>query len=181
MADTKALEVIEEAIINKIYVVRGLKVMLDRDLADLYGVETKRLKEAVRRNSSRFPSDFMFEMDANEFENWRTQYATSKEDKQGLRYPPFCFTEQGVTMLSCILNSERAIAVNIQIIRVFTKMRETLLTHKDILLKLEQLENQVTKNSEDIQMIFAALKQFLIPPEQSNRRRIGFRRSTEKQ
>ena len=84
-------------------------------------------------------------------------------------------------MLSCILNSERAIAVNIQIIRVFTRMRETLLTHKDILLKLEQLENQVTKNSEDIQMIFAALKQFLIPPEQSNRRRIGFRRSTEKQ
>ena len=184
MADRKASEVVhvvEEAIISKIYLVRGLKVMLDRDLADLYGVETKRLKEAVRRNSSRFPADFMFEMGADEFENWRTQFATSKEDKLGLRYPPFCFTEQGVTMLSCILNSERAIATNIQIIRVFTKMRETLLTHKDILLKLEQLENQVTKNSEDIQMIFTALKQLLIPPEQSNRRRIGFRRPSEKQ
>ena len=89
--------------------------MIDRDLAELYGVETKRLKEAVRRNASRFPSDFMFEMNKEEFEDWRTQNATSKEDKQGLRYAPFCFTEQGVTMLSCVLSSERAIMVNIQI------------------------------------------------------------------
>ncbi len=130
----------EKAIVNKIYLVRKQKVMLDRDLAELYGVETKRLKEAVKRNISRFPSDFLFIMNSKEFKNWRTQFATSKDDKQGLRYAPFCFTEQGVTMLSCVLNSKRAIATNIRIIRVFTKMRETLLTHKDILVKLEQVE-----------------------------------------
>ena len=112
------VKVPDEVIMNQIYYVREHKVMLDRDLAVLYGVETKRLKEAVRRNASRFPEDFMFEMTQQEFENWRTQFATSKEDKQGLRYAPFCFTEQGVTMLSCVLNSERAITVNIQIIRI---------------------------------------------------------------
>lgn len=100
--------------------------MVDRDLAELYGVETKRLKEAVRRNMQRFPSDFMFEMNEEELRNWRTQFASSNSDVMGLRYHPFCFTEQGVTMLSCILNSERVIAVNIQVIRIFTKMRELL-------------------------------------------------------
>jgi ORF6N domain len=114
----------EEAIINKIYLVRQQKVMIDRDLAELYGVETKRLKEAVRRNITRFPPDFLFEMNKTEFEDWRSQNVTSKEDKQGLRHAPFCFTEQGVTMLSCVLNSERAIAVNIQIIRVEGGCRE---------------------------------------------------------
>jgi len=88
--------------------------MVDRDMAELYGVETKRLKEAVRRHITRFPEDFMFEMNTEELENWRSQFASSNSDRQGLRYPPFCFTEQGVTMLSCILNSERAIAVNVQ-------------------------------------------------------------------
>lgn len=102
---------------SKIYVIRDQKVMLDRDLAELYGVETKVLKQAVRRNMTRFPEDFMFEMTKEELENWRSQFVTSKEDRQGLRYMPFCFTEQGVTMLSCVLNSERAIHVNIQIIR----------------------------------------------------------------
>ena len=99
-----------EVIISKIYEIREQKVMLDRDLAELYGVATKVLKQAVRRNIYRFPEDFMFEMKADEFEGWRSQIVTSKEDKQGLRYAPFCFTEQGVTMLSCILKSERAIA-----------------------------------------------------------------------
>lgn len=145
----------EEAIINKIYLVRQQKVMIDRDLADLYGVETKVLKQAVRRNINRFPSDFLFEMNKTEFEDWRSQNVTSKEDRQGLRYAPFCFTEQGVTMLSCVLNSERAIAVNIQIIRVFTKMREMLLTHKDILLKLEQIEKKIAGHDEDITLIFS--------------------------
>jgi hypothetical protein len=145
----KTMAVADEVIMNKIYLVRGQKVMIDRDLAELYGVETKRLKEAVRRNITRFPPDFLFEMDKDEFENWRTQNATSKEDKQGLRYAPFCFTEQGVTMLSCVLNSERAIAVNIQIIRIFTRMREMLLTHKDILLQLEKIERKLGQHDED--------------------------------
>ncbi|MBS1566217.1 MAG: hypothetical protein JST39_17670 [Bacteroidetes bacterium] len=119
-------------------------------------------------------------MDKNEFENWKTQNATSKEDRQGLRYAPFCFTEQGVTMLSCILSSQTAIQVNIRIIRVFTRLREALLTHKDILLKREQLERQVVQNSEDIQIIFTALKQLLNPPQEP-RPRVGFRRNDEKE
>jgi len=116
-------KIADEIIMNKIYLVRNQKVMMDRDLAELYGVETKVLKQAVRRNTERFPKDFMFEMNKKELENWRSQFVPPK-DKQGLRYAPFCFTEQGVTMISCILNSEMAIAVNIQVIRIFTKMRE---------------------------------------------------------
>lgn len=100
--------------------------MLDRDLAELYGVETKVLKQSVRRNLDRFPTDFIFEMTVRELDNWRSQIVTSKEDRQGLRYAPFCFTEQGVTMLSCILNSDPAIQVNIQVIRIFTRLREML-------------------------------------------------------
>lgn len=121
----------------------------------------------------------MFEMNKDELENWRSQNVTSKEYRQGLRYAPFCFTEQGVTMLSCILNSERAIAVNIRVIRVFTKMREMLLTHKDILLKLEQLERKVTAHDENIRLIFTALKKLLNSPNPP-RERIGIKRGTEK-
>lgn len=159
---------------DKIYILRDMRIMVDRDLAELYGVETKRLKEAVRRNMQRFPSDFMFEMNDDEFRNWRTHFASSNSDVMGLRYHPFCFTEQGVTMLSCILNSERAIAVNIQIIRIFTKMRELLLTNKEVLLQLEMLEKQVLKNKIDIQSIFSALRQ-LINPTPKPRKQIGFK------
>jgi hypothetical protein len=134
---------IEEVITSKIYFVREKKVMLDKDLANLYGVETKKLKQAVRRNMQRFPKDFMFEMSIIEFQNWRSQFVTSNSERMGLRYAPYCFTEQGVTMLSCVLNSKKAIETNIRIIRVFVKMREMLLTHKDILLKLEQFEKLI--------------------------------------
>lgn len=130
----------DEVIVSKIYLIRRQKVMLDRDLAELFGIATKVLKQAVKRNIKRFPIDFMFELTDDEFQYWRSQFVTSKSDSIGLRYPPFCFTEQGVTMLACILNSQRAIDTNIRIIRVFSKMREMLLTHKDILIKLEQFE-----------------------------------------
>jgi hypothetical protein len=163
----------DEIIEHKIYLIRDQKVMLDRDLAILYGVETKVLKQAVKRNSGRFPEDFMFVMTNDELVNWRSQFVTSKSDIMGLRYAPYCFTEQGVTMLSCILNSKRAIEVNIRIIRVFARMKAMLLSHKDILLKLEQLERQVIDNSAEIRMIFDALKQLLTPPSEP-RRRIGF-------
>src|SRR6185503_9890947 len=183
--EVKSILVAEEAIIGKIYLIRRQKVMLDRDLAELYGVETKVLKQAVRRNISRFPPDFMFEMNQEELDNWRSQFVTSKEDKQGLRYAPFCFTEQGVTMLSCILNSDRAIAVNILVIRVFTRMREMLLTHKDILVKLEQIEKtliqqdvKMNEHEEEIQIILETLKEMLSPPDEP-RPRIGFRRNDE--
>ena len=172
------IHIADESIINKIYSIRNQKIMLDRDLAELYGVETKRLKEAVRRNIDRFPADFMFEMTSEELENWRTQFATSNREKMGLRHSPFCFSEQGVTMLACILNSERAITVNIQIIRIFTRMREVLLTHKDILLQLEKIERKLTGHDEDIQLIFKYLKQLLNPPQQP-RRRIGFKTSNQ--
>jgi len=178
MGDNNSIIIPEETIINKIFLIRGQKVMVDRDLADLYCVEAKRLKEAVRRNADRFPEDFMFEMTHEEFQNWRTQFASSNSERMGLRYAPFCFTEQGVTMLSCILNNKKAIETNIRIIRVFTKMREMLLTHKDILLKLEQFERQLVKNSEDIQVVFTALKQFLIH-KQKPRRQIGYKQYTE--
>lgn len=175
----KSITLAEEAIVSKIYLIRGQKVMIDRDLAELYGVETKQLKRQVRRNIDRFPGDFMFELNAEEFQKWRSQFGTSNGgDKMGLRYTPYVFTEQGLAMLSTVLNSERAIKVNILIMRIYTKMREMLLTHKDILLKLEQLESQVAQNSEDIQAIFDALKELLNPPVEP-RPRIGFRRKGE--
>lgn len=127
-----------EVIIDKIYLIRDQKVMLDRDLAELYQVETKVLKQSIKRNIQRFPSDFMFELTKKELEDWRSQFVTSNSDKMGLRYLPFAFTEQGVAMLSSVLNSERAIQMNIQIIRIFTKMKEMALTHKDMLLKIER-------------------------------------------
>src|ERR1700679_541099 len=121
---TGKISIADEVVLNKIYHIRGEKVMIDRDLAMLYGVETKQLKRQVKRNIERFPEDFMFEMTETEFINWRSQFGTSNSERMGLRYAPFCFTEEGVTMLSCILSSSRAIAVNIQIVRVFKRMRE---------------------------------------------------------
>jgi arsenate reductase-like glutaredoxin family protein len=166
-----------EVIIDKIYLIRGQKVMLDRDLAELYQVETRRLNEQVRRNLSRFPQDFMFELTKEELENWMSQIATSNSIKMGLRKPPLCFTEQGVAMLSSVLNSERAIQMNIQIIRIFTKMKEMALTHSDILLKLESLEKQGSKHSQEIQAIFKALKQLVQTPKiEEERVRIGFKK-----
>jgi phage regulator Rha-like protein len=168
----------DELVIAQIYLIRNQKVMIDRDLAELYGVETKHLKQAVRRNLKRFPPDFMFQMNRTELKNWRSHFVTSNSDKQGLRYTPFCFTEQGVTMLSCILNSERAIAVNIQVIRIFTRMREMLLTHKDILMQLEKIEQKLSGHDAQIERIFHYLKQLLNPPNPP-RERIGFRRNNE--
>ena len=127
-----------EAVINKIYVFRDVKVMLDRDLAELYGVETRRLNEQVKRNINRFPLDFMFQLDKKEFENLISQNATSNQG--GVRKLPYVFTEQGVSMLSSVLNSERAINVNIQIMRTFTKLRQMLSSHEDLRKKIESME-----------------------------------------
>lgn len=153
--------------------------MIDRDLAALYEVETRVLKQSVRRNMNRFPEDFMFEMNAEEFKEWRSQNVTSKEDKQGLRYAPFCFTEHGVLMLSSILNSERAVQVNIQIMRVYTKIKEMLLTHKDLLLKFEEMEKKLTGQDEKIYQIFNYLKQF-INEQTTPRKEVGFKSGKEK-
>jgi ORF6N domain len=175
----KSLTVLEEKVINKIYLIRDKKVMLDFDLAEMYAVETKQLKRQVKRNPERFPKDFMFELTKKEFENLRSQIGTSSWG--GTRYVPMAFTEQGVAMLSSVLNSPTAIEVNVQIIRVFSKMRELLLTNKDILLKLEQVEKRMMHHDgkmkqydRDIQLIFEALKKLLNPPQEP-RQRIGFK------
>jgi hypothetical protein len=173
---TKELMITDELVIDKIYLIRGQKVMLDKDLAELYDVETRVLNQAVKRNAGRFPEDFMFQLTTAEFENLMSHFVTSRWG--GLRKLPFAFTEQGVAMLSSVLNSETAIRVNIQIIRVFTRMRQILLTHKDILLQLEKIERKLARHDEDIKLIFNYLKQLLSPPQQP-RKRIGFKRSNE--
>ncbi|PTN35179.1 ORF6N domain-containing protein [Desulfonatronum sp. SC1] len=158
-----------ESITGRILLLRGAKVMLDRDLAELYGVETKVLKRQVRRNLERFPEDFMFELSTDELENWRCQFGTSNSDKMGLRYPPMAFTEQGVAMLSSVLNSKRAIQVNIQIMRAFTKLRQMLATHDDLRRKIEDME---AKYDEQFRVVFEALRQLLEGDEPG--RRFGF-------
>lgn len=129
-----------ERIEQSIYMIRGLKVMLDRDLAALYGVETRVLKQAVRRNADRFPDAFMFVLTGKEFINWRSQFVTSNSDKMGLRHAPMAFTEQGVAMLATVLNSKRAIDVNIAIMRTFVKLRQMLDSHARLSKKLAELE-----------------------------------------
>ena len=159
-----------ESITNKIYFIRDHKVMLDRDLADLYGVETKLLKRTVRRNIDRFPSDFMFELTKKELENWRCQFGTSNNIKMGLRYSPMAFTEQGVAMLSSVLNSKRAIQANIQIMRAFTMLRTMLLTHDDLRRKIEDME---AKYDKQFRIVFQAIKQ-LLKEDDKPKRKIGF-------
>jgi len=163
-----------QTIQNKIYEIRGQKVMLDYDLAEMYNTETKRLKEAVRRNITRFPSDFMFELTKNEFDSLRTQIATSK--RGGTRYTPFAFTEQGVAMLSSVLNSPKAIEVNIQIIRAFVFIRQYALTHKDLTDKLKELEEKYNKRFKDIyEAINYLLKKDKQKKVQVQRKPIGFK------
>ncbi len=160
---------------EKIIEIRGLKVIVDRDLSELYGVQTKVLKQAVKRNIERFPSDFMFQMTDQEFENWRSQFVTSNSSiKMGLRYRPFCFTEQGVAMLSSVLSSRTAVMMNIHILRVFTKLKEMLLLQKDILVKLQQIENVVSSHDQDIAELFEAMRQMITKPNPP-RERIGFK------
>lgn len=165
-----------QSIVNKIYRFRGVNVMLDRDLAELYGVETKRLKEQVKRNIDRFPDDFMFELTKEEFEVLRSQNATSKmEGRGGVRYLPYAFTEHGVLMLSNVLNSEKAVKVSIQVIRAFSKLKQMLSTHEDLKKKIEEMENRY---DHQFRIIFDAIKQ-LIEEDLKPKRDIGFERSKE--
>jgi len=151
---------------------RGERVLLDSDLADLFGVPTKRLNEQVKRNRDRFPSDFMFQLTQEELENWRSQIVMSNPDaKMSLRRRPFAFTEQGVAMLSSVLRSERAVAVNIEIMRAFVKLREILSTHKDLARKITELEK---KYNHEFKIVFDAIRQLMAPDAPPKKRRIGF-------
>lgn len=160
-----------ERIISRIFFIRGKKVMIDRDLAELYEVETRALNQAVRRNISRFPSDFMFQLDKRETSIWKSQIVMSTADKKGLRRNPLVFTEQGVAMLSSVLNSDRAIQVNIQIIRTFTKLRELLATNKELREKIESMERKYDKK---LQGVFNVLRQLFVQ-EIKPKGRIGFK------
>jgi phage regulator Rha-like protein len=158
-----------ERITNKIYLMRGMKVMLDRDLAELYDVETRTLVQAIKRNKQRFPPDFMFQLSKDEFDSLRSQIVISK-GRGGRRYPPYAFTEQGVAMLSSVLNSDRAIQVNILIMRAFTKLREMLSTHEDLKKKIDDMEK---KYDQQFQIVFEAIKQ-LLETDEKPKKKIGF-------
>ncbi len=145
--------------------------MLDKDLAEMYGVKTKELNKAVKRNKERFPEDFMFQLTKKEAVNLRFQIGTSS--RGGRRYIPYVFTQEGVAMLSSVLNSKRAIQVNIAIMRAFVKLREVLLTHKDLAQKLEELERKYQLHETDIQVIFEAIKKLLEPPDEPPKPRFG--------
>jgi hypothetical protein len=161
-----------ERIEHSILLLRGQKVMLDRDLAELYGVPTKALNQAVRRNLKRFPHDFMFQLSKDELENWRSQFVTSNSAaKMGLRRRPYAFTEHGVAMLSSVLNSDRAIEVNIAIMRAFARLRRMLASNAELARKLDALEK---KYDTQFKIVFDAIRQLMIPPEAKPKRQIGF-------
>ena len=160
-----------ERIENSIYLIRDEKVMLDRDLAMMYGTSTRVLKQAVRRNLSRFPKDFMFVLDRDEFQIWRSQFVTSKSDQKGLRYAPMAFTEHGILMLSSVLQSEQAIQVNIQIMRTFVQLRRILASNAELSRKLDDLEQ---KYDRQFKVVFEAIRELMIPPPPKIKP-IGFR------
>jgi hypothetical protein len=150
--------------------------MLDSDLAEMYGVETKALKQAVKRNMDKFPNDFMFELVAKEAEEFSRSHFVTLKRGQNIKYLPFVFTEHGVLMLSSVLRSKQANDVNIRIMRVYSKMKELLILNKDILLKLEKLEASSDKHDKDIQIIFSYIKKLIEQPVKEKTTRIGFRK-----
>lgn len=162
-----------EQIQSRILVVRGHKVMLDSDLAELYGVPTKRLNEQVKRNQERFPADFMFQLMPEEIEALRSQIATSKDGRGGRRYRPYAFTEHGAVMAATVLNSERAIQISVYVVRAFLKLREIIANHKELAGKLAELEQRVEVHDEDITALFEAIRMLMEPPEGSGKS-IGF-------
>ncbi len=173
----------QEVLISKIFEIRGSKVMLDSDLAELYEVETKVLKQAVKRNLDVFPVHFMFELNQDEFDALRSQIVTSKNGRGGTRYLPMVFTEHGILQLANVLRSKRAKFMGIRIIEVFVKMREMMLNHAELFAQLEETKRLVSGHDEQIRMIFEYLQQLekakLEEIDQSNRTRIGYRRKEE--
>ena len=172
MTDTTLIP--SERIEHAIFLIRGEKVMLDRDLATLYGVSTSVLKQAVRRNIARFPNDFMFVLNASEFKIWRSQFVISNADRKGLRYAPMAFTEHGILMLSTVLNSERAVRVNIEIMRAFVRLRQIIASDADLSRRLDELEK---KYDHQFKVVFEAIRQLIEPPP-ADRKQIGFRKPT---
>ena len=184
----KELLIPAERIEQSILLIRGQKVMLDSDLAELYGVATKAFNQAVKRNAKRFPADFMLQLTGHEADSLRSQFVTLKEgmrsqfvtaSKRNIRHRPYAFTEQGVAMLSGILSSDRAIEVNIAIMRAFVRLREILSSHKDLARRLDELEKKVGQQDDKIHAVFEAIRQLMSPPPAPNKRRIGFAATTD--
>ncbi len=178
---TQQLALSVQLIEQRIYLIRGHKVMIDQDLAELYEVETKVLNQAVKRNLARFPEDFMFQLDKAEFDSLRSQFVTSNKSKGGRRYLPYVFTEQGIAMLSSVLNSEKAIQVNIAIMRTFVQMRKLLVTNEELARRIDELEKntntRLKKHDDQIRAIFEAIKKLIkatIPKTTEPARQIGF-------
>ncbi|MBI4243345.1 MAG: ORF6N domain-containing protein, partial [Planctomycetes bacterium] len=162
MKETKSIIPVE-LIEKKIFLIRGQKVIVDRDLADLYSVEVKHLKRQVKRNIGRFPSDFMIQLSKEEYDSLRCHFGVLKRGRHS-KYLPYAFTEQGVAMLSSVLNSEKAIHVNIAVMRTFVKLREFLSTHKELAHKLSELEQKIERQDEEIKAIFDAIRKLMSPP-----------------
>lgn len=173
MSENRTIAVPDEIVMSKIYLIRDKKVMLDSDLATLYQVETRILKQQVKRNKERFPDDFMFELNREEFNNLRSQIVTSSWG--GSRYVPMAFTEQGVAMLSSVLNSDQAIMVNIQIMRVFTKIREILTDNLSIKLEIEEIKKQLVNHDKNIELVFSYLDELVEKHNNPPRKAIGFK------
>jgi len=171
--------ILHHAIENKIYVIREQKVMLDKDLAELYGIETKVVNQAVRRNTERFPLDFMFQLSENEFDSLRSQIVTSKKGRGGTRYLPTVFTEHGVLMLSSVLNSKRAIQVNIEIMRVFARIRKMISDNTELRLEIEQIKKKINNHDKNIELVFSYLDELLENKTNEklgeNKNQIGFK------
>ena len=177
MTDTK-IAIPEEIILTKIYFIRKQKVMTDQDLAELYGIETRRLNEQVKRNLSRFPEDFMFQLSEHEFNNLKSQIATSSWG--GRRKLPFVFTEHGVLMLSSVLNSKQAINVNIQIMRIFTKVRQILTDNLSVKLEIEEIKKKLQNQDKNIELVFSYLDELIEKQENpAPRKKIGYKRKSE--
>ena len=166
------LTIPDEAIDPRILLARGQKVLLDSDLASLYGVTTKRLNEQVKRNIDRFPEDFMFQLTADEHDALRSQIATLKTGRgQHRKYPPFVFTEHGAIMAASVLNTSQAIEMSVYVVRAFVRLREILTTHKELARKLDDLEK---KYDDQFRVVFDAIRQLMAPPPDTKKRRIGF-------
>ena len=164
----------QEVVERKIYLIRGKKIMLDRDLASLYGVETRSLNQAVKRNLDRFPEDFMFQLTKDETKNWISQIVISNKERMGLRQSPYAFTEQGIAMLSSVLKSQRAVHANIQIMRTFTKIKSMLASNEMLRQRIEELEKKFEKHDKQFRLVFDAIREVLESPKPKLKKPIGF-------
>jgi len=181
MSKKNTVVIPDELIINKIYLIRDQKIMIDRDLAEMYGVETRVLNQAIKRNEKRFPSDFMFQLTSQELSEWKSQNVISNKEKMGMRKRPNVFTEQGVAMLSSVLNSETAIDVNIQIIRLFTKVRQMLTDHGELRLEVAKIKKKLDNQDKNMEIVFHYLDELLEKKDEPRleRKSIGYKIGTK--